>query len=267
VKAFRRWFDPNPVSDKWKQDRLDAAHIAANGPAVDYKLYHANIAASHINVINKRVLVVGCNRGEDCKIFIDLGAHFVTGLDVMDEIGENFAHPRVRYTAASAEEMPFDDDVFDLVFAYATLEHVPNISSAFKEMARVCLPNGIIYSAAAPLWNSRQGPHWGNGFADMPWLHLRKTPAEIQEHNIRLGSAIAPEQISYWLDDRFFNKRWAREYLAAGWSVPRVEILSNELQLESESVLSSEIFEELAEKGYSKMELLALTHVFTARRL
>jgi SAM-dependent methyltransferase len=251
--------------------RLSEAHAAAG--AGDYKLYHASIATAECDVAGKCVLVVGCNRGEDCKIFVDMGAEQVTGLDVMDEIGANFVHPNVSYRKASAEQMPFEDDSFDLVFAYATLEHVPDITAAFREMARVCVRGGLIYSAAAPLWNSRQGPHWGSLFDEMPWIHLRRSVEEVRAYNRAQGEANpavarpSAAQVAYWLDDRFFNKRWARDYLAAGWSVPNVEIIRNDLECEPDEVLPAEVAAELAAKGYSRRELLALTHILIARRL
>ena len=73
-------------------------------PPPDYKAYHANTAASHLSsdIRGKSVLVVGCNRGEDCEVFVNLGAGSVCGLDVMEEVGVNYSHQNVRYLKASA---------------------------------------------------------------------------------------------------------------------------------------------------------------------
>lgn len=256
----------------WQRNRLAAAHIASNVPPYDFKAYHANIAASHLDIRGKKVLVIGCNRGEDCRMFVDMEAGEVTGVDVLDEIGVNFSHPRVGYVTASVESIPFPDGVFDFVFAYATLEHVRGVDAALREMCRVCASGGVIYSAASPLWNSRQGPHWGNTFDGMPWIHLRRDLQFIQAYNsserlLYNGREISIHEISYWLDDRFFSKRFAREYLAAGWNVPNVEVIKNELEFESEDALTDDVYTELAALGYSKLELLALTHIFCVRAL
>lgn len=256
-----------PLEIDWAERRRAAAHAAASAIPPNYKAYHAHTAASHLDIRGKSILVVGCNRGEDCEVFVDLGARSVCGLDVMDEVGANYQNPKVRYLLASAEDIPAETASFDMVFAYATLEHVPNIDPAFKQMARVCAPGGIVYSAAAPLWNSRQGPHWGDAFNAFPWPHLRLSPAEIHALNLKRESPFSAAQIDYWLDDRNFNKRFAREYLAAGWSIPGVEIISNELQQQSPDGVPDDVFSELAAKGYSRMELLALTHILLARKL
>ena len=79
----------------------------------------------------------------------------------MTEIGVNLVHPKVSYIRASAEMMPLPDDEFDLVYTFTTLEHIPDIASALREMVRVCRPGGGLYSVALPLWNCRSGPHWG----------------------------------------------------------------------------------------------------------
>ena len=240
------------------------------GMAGEWKLYHANVALSHAPPTLNKVLVIGCNRGEDCKIFKDEGAQSVTGLDVMDEIGINFIADGVDYLNCSIEKASLDSNTFDLVFAYATLEHVPNINAAFREMARVCRPGGAIYAASAPLWNSRYGPHWGDAFNQLPWAHLRKSPEEIIAYSEQelLGEA-RPNvaQIVYWLDDHMFNKRWAMEYVNACRLLNGIEIVRNDLELEDESVLPESIATELMEFGYSKTELLALTHIFIANKL
>lgn len=44
---------------------------------------------------------------------------------------------------ASAEELPFDDNTFDLVFSSHVLEHIPNMNKAIEEIDRVLKPGGI----------------------------------------------------------------------------------------------------------------------------
>ena len=115
-------------------------------------------------VSGRKVLVVGCNTGLDCRTFIELGAASVDGLDIDSNIGSDFSHEKVQYFRASAESMPIGDEIYDLVFSFATLEHVPDVTLAFQEMARVTKPGGLIYSVASPLWFSRHGHHFPQYF-------------------------------------------------------------------------------------------------------
>src|SRR5262245_9155994 len=163
----------------WANQHLRAAQAALAGAKPDYNRYHANIAANYLPIGRRDVLVVGCNRGDDCRYFVEFGARKVVGLDIMDEIGRAFPHSAVEYRRASIEDAPIDDGEFDFVFCFATMEHVPNIERAFKEMVRGCRKGGAVYCVAAPLWHSRGGPHWGSAFDDFPWIHLRLPREEI----------------------------------------------------------------------------------------
>jgi SAM-dependent methyltransferase len=49
-----------------------------------------------------------------------------------------------RLAGASAETLPFRDGVFDLVFSFFVLEHVPNRDAALREMRRVLRPGGRV---------------------------------------------------------------------------------------------------------------------------
>lgn len=253
------------------RDREAAQAVLASPP--DYKRYHQAQAARWKDFTGGAVLVVGCNRGEDCAYFIERGAGRVVGVDVMDEIGQNFDNPRVTYIKASAESLPLDGGQFDLVFAYATLEHVPDIRAAFREMARAAALGGIVYSAAAPLWCTRAGPHWGAAFDHDPWPHLRLGAEEV----VALGAQAqasgrssdyfdAARLRDFMTDPLLFNRRRPHEYLDACVMLDGIEILRNEIQMEEQSGFEPEMVRALIDKGYTTFDLFGLTHIFAGRR-
>ena len=49
-----------------------------------------------------------------------------------------------------AEELPFEDESFDLVFGHAVLHHIPHLDRAFSEFLRVLRPGGAIAFAGEP---------------------------------------------------------------------------------------------------------------------
>ena len=254
-----------------ERDRDAAQAVAANPP--DYKRYHQSSAARWIDLSGKHVLVVGCNRGEDCAHFIDLGAASVVGLDVMDEIGRNYVHPAVSYLLASAERIPAETGSFDLVFAYATLEHVPDIGAAFREMARVTAPGGVLYSAAAPLWCSRSGPHWGSAFNHDPWPHLRMDAdgvlalAALAQAEGKESPYYEPGRLREFLTDPLlFNRRRADEYLDACSTLDDIEIIANRIEVEQQAGFDPAMLRDLIAAGYSTLDLFGLTHILTARK-
>ncbi|MGF1500167.1 MAG: methyltransferase domain-containing protein [Elainellaceae cyanobacterium] len=244
---------------------------------MDYVKYHIKDANSYLNVEGKKVLVVGCNRGEEVAHFVELNAKEVWGLDVVDEIGENFKHEKAKYVQMSAEEMDISDNTFDLVYSCATMEHVKNIEKAFPEMVRVAKPRGVIYSVSAPLWNSREGHHKSNIFDvnKYPWIHLRFTKDELKA-KCRAGEISYPawvtnieSHIEYMMDPRFFNRRPAKDYVNICEALKSVRIIRNGLSLQQEyylALLTLGELKELLEGGLNSVELLALTHTFIGEK-
>jgi SAM-dependent methyltransferase len=255
-----------------KQRDMEAADAVAQQPP-DYKRYHQANAARLTPLKGKSVLVVGCNRGEDCKYFVDLGACSVVGLDVLDEIGSNFTHSAVSYIQASAEDMPLNGRSFNLVFAYATLEHVPDIRRAFGQMAKAAAPGGFIYSAAAPLWCTRAGPHWGDAFNHAPWPQLRMDVEEVvklgqeAQHSGSTNPYYSAERIRQFLTDPLlFNRRRAHEYVDACVALEGIDILRNDIELEAQTGIDPHIVSVLLDKGYTTFDLFGLTHMFVATK-
>ena len=56
----------------------------------------------------------------------------------------------VETTVCDAEELPFEDGSFDLVFGHAVLHHIPDLDRAFSEFHRVLAPGGMIVFAGEP---------------------------------------------------------------------------------------------------------------------
>ena len=108
-----------------------------------------NMAASYFAPCDKRFLIIGCNRVEDCRYCIDMGSRHVVGFDIMIEIGVNLVHPKVSYIRASAEMMPLPDDELDLAYAFATLEHIPEPTP--RDGARLPTRRGPPFGGVASL--------------------------------------------------------------------------------------------------------------------
>lgn len=66
---------------------------------------------------------------------------------------------RVKTRVADAEELPFGEAQFDLVFGHAVLHHIPDLERALGEFARVLAPGGRILFAGEP---SRYGDRLAN---------------------------------------------------------------------------------------------------------
>jgi len=221
----------------------------------------------------KKILVIGCSTGiNECRRFAECGARAVHGVDIADEIGSEFIHPRVKYFRMSAESLDLKNAQYDIVYCQATLEHVSDIRKALAEAVRVTKPGGYIYCVASPLWHSTQGHHQGHIFGQFPWIHLRLTEKEIVDYCVANGIrdpdgiAVGESEVRYMLSPKYFNKLPAMAYVEACRELPHVRVLYNQLEMSGEEALTSEIFTQLSQKGFSRRELLATTHRFLARK-
>src|SRR6476469_3630455 len=56
----------------------------------------------------------------------------------------------IETAATEAEELPFEDESYDIVFGHAVLHHIPDLDRAFAEFRRVLRPGGAIAFAGEP---------------------------------------------------------------------------------------------------------------------
>jgi ubiquinone/menaquinone biosynthesis C-methylase UbiE len=136
----------------------------------------------------------------------------------------------VTTVATEAEELPFGDESFDLVFGHAVLHHIPDLDRAFAEFRRVLRPGGMIAFAGEP---SRYGdrlaalPKRAGVLAAPAWRRLigarRRAVAETEQSH---GHALEGE-----VDVHAFAPADLRRLLAAagfeGRHVGGEELLSN----------------------------------------
>jgi ubiquinone/menaquinone biosynthesis C-methylase UbiE len=138
----------------------------------------------------------------------------------------------VSTVATEAEELPFEDASFDLVFGHAVLHHIPDLNRAFAEFRRVLRPGGMIAFAGEP---SRYGdrlaalPKRAGMLAAPAWRRLvgarRRAVAETeQSHGHALEGevdvhAFAPADLRQLLRDGGFEQRHVggEELLANAW--------------------------------------------------
>ena len=73
-------------------------------------------------------------------------------------------------------------------------------------------------------------------------------------------------QLEYFMDDRFFNRRWARDYLKICSEFPDIDIIRNDIECDDSRGVDEGAIRELMQRGYDKTEIFGLTHMFVARK-
>ena len=90
-------------------------------------------------VRGERVLDIGCGTGRHLLMFLEMGLD-ITGLDASPHMLD-IARARLGHSAelyqGFAEDLPFEDNSFDIATLITTLEFVDNVQEALQEACRV----------------------------------------------------------------------------------------------------------------------------------
>jgi len=97
----------------------------------------------------KDVLDVGCGSGIATQLLAEAGAN-VTAVDLTDWAVETTRRRLAAFgldgdvRQADAEQLPFEDASFDLVFSWGVIHHSSDMDRALAELVRVCRPGGQV---------------------------------------------------------------------------------------------------------------------------
>jgi ubiquinone/menaquinone biosynthesis C-methylase UbiE len=145
-EEVRDFWNADPCGSRYLGDRADfEAHARARYRLEPYIHEFSGFAQS----TGQRVLEVGVGMGADYLEWLKAGAQ-ATGVDLSSASLEQAKRrcvvagyaPDLRHS--DAENLPFPDDTFDIVYSYGVMHHSPNTPQCIREAWRVLKPGGSL---------------------------------------------------------------------------------------------------------------------------
>jgi malonyl-CoA O-methyltransferase len=126
IEAYRRW------APTYSQENVVTA--------LDCEL----VAQLSPRAVSLRLLDVGCGTG---RRLVDTGAAIAVGVEPCEEMlraGREVHEfgPEVRFINGDARALALPDASFDLVWSRLVIGHLPECAAAYREFARVLVPQG-----------------------------------------------------------------------------------------------------------------------------
>jgi ubiquinone/menaquinone biosynthesis C-methylase UbiE len=134
----------------------------------------------------------------------------------------------------SAEELPFDNKKFDLIFSYATLSLVPNIEKAFLEIERTIKPGGFVIMDITGK-NNLSRTYWEKYYCSIGHFGLNSFSLSnfknlIQSHGFDMVENHSIGLLDQWKYIPGLNKiKWIEQITHAQNAVPDFDYICSQL--------------------------------------
>jgi len=121
--------------------------------------WHKNAIKLTANLSNRSILEVGCGNGDFALCLSDKNSN-ITAVDFSRKaisIARKKAktlNSKVRFMVADAQNLPFKDNSFDMIFSCECLEHVENPERVLLEFNRVLKENGELILTTENYFNA-----------------------------------------------------------------------------------------------------------------
>jgi 2-polyprenyl-3-methyl-5-hydroxy-6-metoxy-1,4-benzoquinol methylase len=162
-EQVRTWWNRNPMSYDVDDPIGDEHGTAAYFRELDSRVFHPRVLrltsrpgerpfsrfVDFDALGGMETLEVGCGSGFAAQLMAEAGANVVAvdltpwAVETTRKRFEAFGL-RAEIREADAEELPFENDRFDLVFSWGVIHHTTDMNRALGEIVRVCKPGGRV---------------------------------------------------------------------------------------------------------------------------
>jgi ubiquinone/menaquinone biosynthesis C-methylase UbiE len=171
--VYRRYDQDGAARRRWALDNPGNVRIVQDETRALAGILHARRA---LPLSDKKILDVGCGRGDALGTLADLGAkpENLFGIDLLPDriLTAAARHPGMRFECGNAEQLRFPDAYFDLAVVFTLFSSILDddmASNIAGEICRVLKPNGGI------LWSDfRYNNPWNRNVKGMTKRQIAK---------------------------------------------------------------------------------------------
>jgi len=149
-KAVQEFWHEKPCDSDTSDKTLYSLEHLSDIEGQRYSLQsHIRDLLDSVDFAGKQVLEIGTGVGTDARAIISGGGRY-HGINV--DAGSSDATRRAieafglsgDVRQASALQIPFSDNTFDIVYSFGVLHHIPEVGRAIDEIRRVLKPGGLL---------------------------------------------------------------------------------------------------------------------------
>lgn len=139
---------------------------------------------------NKAILEVGCGEGKLCRHLASIKSNTVIGIDISQKAvkdANKLANANklnnCHFKICDAKNMHlFQNNQFDLIISYNSLEHFDNPMKVLEEMKRILKPGGNLVIRFTN-WHSYYAHHMPT---NIPWAHVLFSERTVMKHRNKI---------------------------------------------------------------------------------
>ncbi|MEW6407948.1 MAG: class I SAM-dependent methyltransferase [Patescibacteria group bacterium] len=162
-----------------------------------------------------KILDLGCDEGSwSIKLKEKINSKQIYGIDIIDQrLKEAKEKGVITKKSDLNENIPFENNFFDVIHADQVIEHIANLDRFISEIHRVLKPGGYI------IISTENGSSWHNIFASiLGWQIFSLTNLSSKKSGI--GNPLAIHRgktidLSSWTHKTIFNYRGLKEFFEA----------------------------------------------------
>jgi len=118
-------------------------------------------------VKGKKVLDIACGEGYGANLLAKYAAH-VTGIDIdertIEKAKNKYKAANITFKTGSAQQIPAENNNYDVVTCFETLEHLSDHDKMLAELKRVLAPAGVLVISTPEKKNYSDIPNYKNPF-------------------------------------------------------------------------------------------------------